>query len=82
MDEAKINALGAAKEHRVKEILYHQINIDNYTLAIAKIDKEHSDDLSLAPFRAQLVDLLASAILEQKKEHIILSVIEQQLNAG
>lgn len=82
MDEAKISALNAAKEHRIKEVLYHQINIDNYTLAIAKIDAEYSDDPSLAPFRAQLVDLLASAILEQKKEHIILSVIEQQLNAG
>lgn len=82
MDEAKISALNAAKEHRIKEVLYHQINIDNYTLAIAKIDEEHNDDASLAPFRAQLVDLLASAILEQKKEHIILSVIEQQLNAG
>lgn len=82
MDNEKITALRAAKEHREKEVLYHQINIDNYRLAIACIDAEYDYDESLKPFRAQLVDLLAASILEQKKERILLSVITQQLNEG
>ena len=82
MDNEKITALRAAKEHREKEVLYHQINIDNYRLAIALIDEEWSADSTLAPFRAQLEELLAASVLEQKKERILLKVITQQLNEG
>lgn len=82
MDEEKITALRAAKEHREKEILYHDINIQNYELSIARIDSEYAYDDSLKPFRAQLVELLAASTLERKKERILLSVITQQLNEG
>ncbi|MBK7490950.1 MAG: hypothetical protein IPI17_02290 [Nitrosomonas sp.] len=82
MDNEKITALRAAKEHREKEVLYHQINIDNYKLAIALIDAEWGDDDTLEPFRAQLEELLAASTLEQKKERILLEVITRQLNEG
>lgn len=82
MDNAKITALKAAKEHRQNEVLYHQINIDNYKLSIELIDAEWSEDATLEPFRAQLEELLAASTLEQKKERIILEVITRQLNEG
>ena len=77
MNKTKI--LTAALEHRNAEVLHHQINIDNYTLAIAEIDANYADDAAIADFRARLADLLASSIVEQRKEIIMRDVIAKQL---
>jgi cytochrome c551/c552 len=75
----KIEILTAALQHRNAEVLHHQINIDNYTLAIAEIDANYADDEAIAEFRARLADLLASSIVEQRKEIIMRDVIAKQL---
>jgi cytochrome c551/c552 len=77
MNKAEI--LTAALEHRNAEVFQHQINIDNYTLAIAEIDANYADDAAIADFRARLADLLASSIVEQRKEIIMRDVIAKQL---
>jgi cytochrome c551/c552 len=75
----KTQILTAALEHRNAEVFQHQINIDNYTLAIAEIDANYADDEAIADFRARLADLLASSIVEQRKEIIMRDVIAKQL---
>ncbi len=76
----KQKILTDALNGRNEEILHYQINIDNYTLAIAKIDAMPDDERTeLADFREQLSGLLKSSLLEQKKAKIIRDVIADQL---
>jgi hypothetical protein len=71
--------LTEAASHREREVMHHQINIDNYRLALAEIAKNHADNADLAEFAAQLEGLLSSSIREQSKERIMLTVMRQQL---
>jgi hypothetical protein len=72
--------LGAAFAARQQEVLHYQINIDNYTLALAKIQElSDAEQTELHPFSEQLRGLLASEKLEQKKAKIMLAVLQQQL---
>jgi hypothetical protein len=71
--------LAEAATHREREVMHHQINIDNYRIAMDEIAKNHADDADLAAFANQLADLLASSIREQAKERIMLTAIRQQL---
>jgi hypothetical protein len=71
--------LRAAAEGRRSEVANYQINIDNFRLAIAKIDAEYSDNADMLAFAAQLKELLASSVREQLKEQIMLEVIEFQI---
>jgi len=65
---------------RQQEVMHYQINIDNYTLAIAEICKlPQAEQDELSAFADQLTGLLASEKLEQKKARIMLAVIQQQL---
>lgn len=73
----KKDALTKAKTDRVQEVLFYQINIDNYTLAIAEIERLQDADLN--EFKQQLQTLLKSELLEQKKAKVLLTVIEKQL---
>lgn len=75
----KIEILTAALEHRNAEVFQHQINIDNYKMAIAEIDANYADDEAIQDFRARLADLLASSIVEQRKEIIMRDVIARQV---
>jgi hypothetical protein len=68
-----------ALAHREAEVFQHQINIDNYMLAIAEIDTNYADDEAIQEFRIRLADLLASSIIEQRKEIIMRDVIAKQL---
>ena len=72
--------LKAALDARVQEVMHYQINIDNYTLALAKIDAMNTEDRAeLAGFADQLRILLASEKLEQKKARVMLDVIQLQV---
>ena len=71
--------LSEAFEHRQREVLHHQINIDNYRLAISEIEQKHADSQDLAEFADRLRDLLASSVKEQQKEMILRDVIAMQL---
>lgn len=68
--------LTSALDAREKELIEYQVNIDNYTLAIARIA---DDDVELQPFKEQLQALLTSSLLEQRKSKLIRDVIAEQL---
>jgi hypothetical protein len=76
----KRDILESALEARHSEIFEYQINIDNYSRAIAKIDAEYQGQEDLLAFRENLEGLLASSKLEQTKAIIIRDVILDQLN--
>ena len=72
--------LASALEARVQEVMHYQINIDNYTLALAKIRSlPLAEQQELSAFADQLQGLLASEKLEQKKAKIMLEVVKQQV---
>jgi hypothetical protein len=75
----KTEMLRAAVEHRRREVMHYQINIDNYRAAIAEIDANYNGNADIVPFREQLCDLLRTSLIEQTKERIMLTVIERQL---
>lgn len=71
----KNELLKTAAEARIKEITEYQVNIDNFRLAIIKIEK----DPELLDFKSNLEALLASSIVEQKKAKVMFEVIQSQL---
>lgn len=76
MDENyKKELLSLAYEARVKEVTEYQVNIDNFTLAIAAI----GNDPDLQDFKAQLENLLISSLAEQKKAKLMLDVVKSQM---
>lgn len=75
----KLETLTTALTARDEEIEHYQINIDNFTRAIAVIDAEHVDDSSMREFRTRLADMLASSKTEQLKAKIIRRVINDQI---
>lgn len=76
MDENyKKELLALAYEARVKEVTEYQVNIDNFTLAIAAI----GNDPDLQDFKAQLENLLISSLAEQKKAKLMLDVVKSQM---
>lgn len=76
----KQEILNSALQARQAEVMHYQINIDNYTLALAEISKlPQGEQDELRAFSDQLSGLLASEKLEQKKARIMLAVIQQQL---
>ena len=79
LDEERIKILTDAYEHRKREVMHHQINIDNYRLALDEIAEKHPEDEAMAEFANRLRDLLASSIIEQAKEVIMRDVMAKQL---
>ena len=79
METDRITILTEALKHRESEVLMHQINIDNYRLALEEIAEKYADDANLDEFAARLNDLLQSSIIEQRKEIIMRDVIAKQL---
>ena len=75
----KLEILAPALQGRHEEILNYQVNIDNYTRAIAKIDAEHADNPAMVEFKTRLQDLLESSKTEQLKSIIIRDVIAEQI---
>ena len=75
----KLETLQSALEARNDELLDYQINIDNYTRAIDKINAEHQNNPAMIEFRDRLADMLESHKTEQLKSMIIRDVIADQL---
>lgn len=75
----KLQTLQSALEARNDEVLSYQINIDNYSRAINKINAEHANNSAMIEFRDKLVDMLESHKIEQLKTIIIRDVIADQL---
>jgi len=80
LNETRSEMLRSGLEGREQEVMYYQINIDNYTIALDEISKLPDDERAeLSGFVEQLTGLLASERLEQKKAKIMLAVIKRQL---
>ncbi len=75
----KLEILKSALIARDDEIMSYQINIDNYSRAIDKIDYEHRDKPAITKFRDSLYEMLEQNKLEQLKSQIIRDVIADQL---
>lgn len=75
----KLQTLQSALEPRNDEILNYQVNIDNYTRAIDKINAEYADNPAMIEFRDRLAELLISGQTEQLKSIIIRDVIADQI---
>lgn len=71
----RIEILKKAESDRIKEVTEYQINIDNYRLAIEKVEGQ----ADMAEFVKVLKGHLSSSLLEQKKSTVILEVIQAQL---
>ena len=76
----KLETLKLALDGRKEEIFGYQINIDNFTRAIEKINAEYSDNPEIIEFRDKLIDMLDSHKTEQLKAIIIHDVIAEQIN--
>jgi len=76
----KLQILQASLEPRNDEILNYQINIDNYTRAIDKINTQYADNPALIEFRDKLAAEVTNHITEQLKSIIIRDVIADQIN--
>ena len=75
----KLESLQSALVARNDEFLGYQINIDNYTRAIDKINAEHQNNPAMIEFRDRLSEMLESNKTEQLKSSIIRDVIADQL---
>lgn len=75
----KLETLQSALTARNDEIEGYQINIDNYTRAIAKIDAEHADNPAMVDFANNLKEMLEQHKIEQLKTIIIRDVIADQI---
>ena len=76
----KLQILQASFEPRNDEILNYQINIDNYTRAIDKINTQYADNPDLIKFRDKLTTEVKNHKTEQLKSIIIRDVIADQIN--
>ena len=82
LDEERIKIITDAYEHRRREVMHHQINIDNYQLALVEIAENHADNPAMAEFADRLRELLSSSLVEQAKEIIMRDVMAKQLEAN
>lgn len=76
----KSELLQSAFKAREDEVMGYQVNIDNYTRAIAKINAEHASNPAMIEFRDRLAQLLEEHQTEQLKAIIIRDVIADQLS--
>lgn len=77
--EFTIETLTAAMDYRQKEVWQHQINIDNFRLAIAEVEEKHQGKIHMEVYADRMRELLLSALQEQEKEQLLVSVIKAQL---
>jgi hypothetical protein len=75
----KLSILTPALEGRDQELLTYQINIDNYRLAIAKINADYAGNDDLLAFRDELQARLDEERRQQLRARIIRDVIAEQV---
>ena len=75
----KLEVLKDALKGREEEIFSYQINIDNFTLAIARVQKEHAGKRGMREFLKDLKKRLQSTETEQLKAIIIRDVLVDQI---
>ena len=75
----KLQILTQNAEMRRQSVDSYQMNIDNYTLAVADINENFADDPEMQAFKARLEELLVTERREQGKERIMLRALEAQI---
>ncbi len=75
----KLSILTPALEGRDQELLGYQINIDNYILAIAKINADYAGNDDLLAFRDELQARLDEERRQQLRSRVIRDVIADQV---
>ena len=75
----KLSILTPALQGRDQELLGYQINIDNYILAIAKINADYPDNDDLLAFRDELQARLDEERRQQLRSRVIRDVIADQV---
>ena len=75
----KLSILTPALEGRDQELLGYQINIDNYILAIEKINANYADNDDLIIFKDELQARLDEELRQQLRSRVIRDVIADQL---
>jgi hypothetical protein len=76
----KLSILTPALEGRDQELLGYQINIDNYVLAIEKINTHYADNDDLIAFRDDLQTRLDEERRQQLRSKVIRDVIADQVS--
>lgn len=79
LEQERINILQAAVEQRSRDVMLHQINIDNFEQAIAAIGSDA--DENMRAFADELAGRLKTEREQQAREQLLLSVITKQLEA-
>lgn len=79
LTDERIAILRGALEQRQRDVMHHQINIDNYRHALADLRGRRSLAWGLRKFAKVLHGLLKSSELEQEKERIMLGAVRAQL---
>lgn len=80
---SKHETLKAAIDGRIEEVLHYQINIDNYSSAMKKIEERYCGDSemdkAMREFHKTLKQLHDSSVVEREKASLMLEVIKEQL---
>jgi hypothetical protein len=79
INEITLPQLKTFKEARAQEVAEYQINIENFTRAIIKIDTEYASNKDMLEFREHLQKLLADNKKEQLKSIIMRDVLADQI---
>jgi len=79
LEQERIDILTQAAEGREREVMQYQINIDNFSRAVAEIEANHSHEPHMVEYAERMRDLHHSSLIEQAKERILLKVIRDQL---
>lgn len=79
----KEETLKTALSSRIEEVLHYQINIDNYSSAMKKIEARYTGDSDLdkgmRDFYKTLKSLYDTSVIEQEKAKLMLEVIQDQI---
>jgi len=79
LEQERLDMLTAAEEQRARQVMQYQVDIDNFTRAIAEIEAQEQPEPGMSEFATRLRELLASTRIEQAKERIMLKVVKDQL---
>ena len=79
LEQERLDMLAAAEEQRARQVMQYQVDIDNFTRAMAEIEAQEQPEPGMGEFFIRLRELLASTRIEQAKERIMLKVVKDQL---
>lgn len=79
LEQERIDTLTQAAEGRERGVMQYQINIDNFSRAIAEIEANHAHEPHMVEYADHMRELHRTSLIEQAKERVLLKVIRDQL---